>query len=293
MQLIDILISIVLALIMFGIGSSINLVDFEPLIKRKRLLTVGLILQMICLPIFAGLIAIFSDLSPELKVGLFIVSICPGGTTSNFISYIVRADVALSVALTCINSILILITIPLLSEFAIFIFIGNVNEINISIVSTFSRVIIILFIPAVLGVLFNEKLKSTSTKIQKPLKYINTILLASVFAIKFFASNDSGGSGIGQTEIIYLLPYCLLLHLGAMILSYLLSLRLGITSHRAITIGIEVGLQNTALALLVTGTFIGNNEMTKPALVYAIFSFFTTLLFAFITMKRNNKEEQH
>ncbi len=288
MQLIDILISGVLALIMFGIGSSVKLDDFKVLFKSKKVVGVGLSLQMIFLPIFAFLIAYSSGISPEFKVGLFIVAICPGGTTSNFISYIVKADVALSIALTSINSVLILVTIPLLSKFAIMAFLGNGADVEISVVSTFYKVIVILFIPAISGVMFNEKFESISKKIQKTLKYINTILLAIVFAIKFFAGNSFGGSGIQLSEIFELLPFCLLLHVGSMILSYLLALKLNISNFRATTIGIEVGLQNTTLALLVTGTLIGNNEMTKPALVYAIFSFFTTLIFAALAMKRGN-----
>lgn len=293
MQTIDFLISSVLALIMFGIGSSIKLDDFKELFIRKRLLTVGLTLQMLFLPIFALSISYFSDIAPEFKVGLFIVAICPGGTTSNFISYIVKADVALSIALTCINSVIILVSIPVLCQFAISTFIGDTGLVDISILSTFYRVLLILFIPAILGIIFNEKFEDISKKIQTPLKYINTVLLATVFAIKFFGGSESGGSGIKQEEIIQLLPYCLLLHFGSMLLSYFTSLKLNISNYRATTIGIEVGLQNTALALLVTGTLIGNNEMTKPALVYAIFSFFTTLIFAVLAMKRSEKGKRH
>lgn len=285
MHTIDILISIVLGLIMFGIGSSLRFKNFTTMFREKKPFMNGLTLQMVFLPLFAILIATFSDLSPELKVGFFIVSICPGGTTSNFISYIVNADVALSIALTCINSILILITIPLLTDFAIENFIGKNTIAGISIIHTFFQVLFILLIPAILGVVFNETLHPVSKKIQKPLKFINTILLGLVFGIKFFADSGAGGSGISQTDIINLLPYCLLLHFGSMIFSYIMSRKLSINKIKSTTIGIEVGLQNTALALLVTGTLIGNNEMTKPALVFAIFSFFTTLFFASFTMK--------
>ena len=106
-----------------------------------------------------------------------------------------------------------------------------------------------------------------------------------VFAIKFFGDTNSGGSGISIDEIWRLLPATLLLHLSAMILTYFIALKSKISGVQATTIGIEVGLQNTALAILVAGTLLRSADMTKPALVYAIFSFFTTFIFAFITIR--------
>ncbi len=286
MNEIDLLISLVLASIMFGIGTSIKLDDFKTTFKKKKPLIIGLFLQMIALPLFAVSIAIFSNLSPELKVGLFIVSICPGGTTSNFISYIINADIALSIALTTINSILILLTIPLLSSLALDFFLGNQTIIELSINDTFSQVFFILILPAILGISLNHKFPKFLTKVQKPLKLINTLLLGTVFGIKLLAAEESGGSGITQNEVNQLLPYCLLLHFGAMLISFLFSKKIGIDQLKAITIGIEVGLQNTTLAILVTGTLIGNNQMTNPALVVAMFTFFSTLGFALIAINR-------
>jgi len=286
MNTIDALISLVLALIMFGIGASLKVADFKTMFEDKKAFLTGLVFQMLFLPLFAFLITYFSDLSPAWKVGLFIIAICPGGTTSNFISYIVRADTALSIALTSINSLLILFSIPLLSNFALNFFIENQSTISVSITETFFQVLFILILPAALGVLFNEKCSTFSKTIGKPLKYINTLLLALVFGIKFFGSKASGGSGILTEDILTLLPYCLLLHIGAMVISYNYAKFTKINKLQSTTIGIEVGLQNTTLAILVTGTLIGNNEMTKPALVFAMFSFFTTLGFATFTMRK-------
>jgi len=283
---IDALISLVLALIMFGIGASLKVKDFRTMLSDKQALFTGLSFQMLFLPVFALSIAYFSDLSPEWKVGLILVSICPGGTTSNFISYIVNADTALSVALTSINSLLILLTIPLLSNVALNLFIENQEFVFVSVIDTFFQVLYILILPAILGVLLSEKAASFTQKIQKPLKYINTILLALVFGIKIFGNENSGGSGILAQDILSLLPYCLFLHFGAMLISYGFAKKTGINNLQSTTIGIEVGLQNTTLAILVAGTLIGNNEMTKPALVFAMFSFFTTLGFAAFVMRK-------
>lgn len=290
MEHINLLMSAVLMLITFAIGSSLHFSDFENIFKKSKALTVGLVLQMVFLPLLAFVIALVSDLSPELKVGLIIVSICPGGTTSNFVSYLVNADTALAVALTTINSLLILLTIPTLTSLSITIFIGETSEFSLSMLETFWEVSRIIIIPAFLGLLFNRFFPAIALKIRVPLKIINSTLLAIVFIVKFFADAENGGTGISTSEIVQILPYALLMHLSSMILSYILSRKtFRLTNVQSTTIGIEVGLQNTVLAIYIAG-LIQSTEMAKPALVYAMFSFFTTLIFAFIAMgKRFNK----
>ena len=283
---IDYLLSAVLMLITFAIGSSLRFADFENIFKKSKPLYLGLFLQMVFLPICAFIIAELTNLTPEEKVGLIIVAICPGGTTSNFISYLIKADTALAVALTAINSLLILLTIPLLSNWAVAVFMGGHTEVSLPILNMVWEVAKIIIIPALLGLFFNRFFPNISLKIRFPLKVINTILLGIVFFIKFFGDKQSGGSGISVDEIIRLLPATLLMHLSAMILSYFIALKtFRLSGVQATTISIEVGLQNTALAILVAGTLIGNTDMTKPALVYAIFSFFTTFIFALITIR--------
>lgn len=283
---IDYLLSAVLMLITFAIGSSLHFADFENIFKKSKPLYLGLFLQMVFLPICAFIIAELINLTPEEKVGLIIVSICPGGTTSNFISYLIKADTALAVALTAINSLLILLTIPLLSNWAVAAFMGSHTEVSLPILNMVWEVAKIIIIPALLGLFFNRFFPNISLKIRLPLKVINTILLGIVFFIKFFGDEQSGGSGISVDEIIRLLPATLLMHLSAMILSYFIALKnFKLSGVQATTISIEVGLQNTALAILVAGTLIGNTDMTKPPLVYAIFSFFTTFAFALITIR--------
>ncbi len=282
MELIDFLIGSVLALIMFGIGSSLKLSDFQNIFNHPKGLTLGLSLQMIFLPLLFFLIAWLSPFSPALKVGLFIIALCPGGTTSNFISYIVGADVALSIALTSINSFLILLTIPSLTNLSLEIFMQTHETIKLSALETIIHVFTIVLLPAFLGLLFNRFFPKTSSFLQNPLKYINTLLLAVVFAIKFFGDQSFGGSGISFNEVTKLIPLILLAHVISILVSYYLSRAFSLSNLQSTTISIEVGLQNTTLALLVTNNILQNNEMTKPALVYALFSFFTTLLFAYL-----------
>lgn len=283
--MVDFLISLVLALIMFTIGSSLKPGQFWEIAKRPKPVVLGLILQMLFLPLIAFAIVDIINLPPEFKVGIMILSFCPGGTTSNLVSYLIKADVPLAIYLTSLNSILILVTVPTFTYLSLMHFTGAGNHFNLPPGQTILSVILIILLPVVIGVQIRRFYPKTIIRLQKPLKYSSILLLAAVFAIKFFAPRAQGGSGLVWTEVKQLLPITLFIHLLVMFLSYYLAKGF-LSNHKAcITIGIEVGLQNTTLALLVTSTILGNEQMAKPALVYAMFSFFTTITYAWVNKK--------
>ena len=280
---IDSYISLAIALIMFGIGTSLSPKEFNDQFKAPKAIFLGLILQLLLLPAVALFVTSFTSLSDELKMGIFIVSICPGGATSNFISYIVKADTALSVTLTVLNSFLILITIPILLEFGLNVY--HLTDVDGKLVlgASIFKLLSLLIFPIFLGVLFNSKKPQLASKIKFPVKVVTTILLAVVFGIKFFGATTIGGSGIQTEEILALLGPCISVHFISMIGSYLIARKCRANALQSITIAIEVGLQNTALALLICSDLLSGNELSKPALVIALFSFFTTLVFAYLS----------
>lgn len=285
MSYIDLLISVVLALIMFAIGSSLTVGDYRNIFRSPKALTLGLVLQMLFLPLLAIAILPLSDLDPSFQAGLFVLTLCPGGTTSNFISYLVKADVALSISLTSINSFIILFSIPFFTSQGLPLFLDQSASVTLSFWDTMQEVFLVILLPAAIGLWFNARFPLTSQKLQTPLKYTNIALLALVFGIKFFAGEQSGGSGLTGEEILTILPMALLIHGIALLVPFGLGQALRLRADRSVTIGIEVGLQNTTLALLVTGSIIGSNAMMKPVLVYALFSFFTTTAFAFLARR--------
>jgi len=286
---IDYLISFILALIMFTIGSTLRPSNFLYLAKNPRLVTIGLLLQMLFLPALAFILVSWFPIRTEFKVGIMVLALCPGGTTANLVSFLVNAEVALSIALTSINSFLILATVPLFTYLTLIFFTGEGDMIHLPVGETIINIIVIIILPVAAGMLFNKFMPRWSAFIKNPLKYITIVLLAAMFLVKFFAPNEHGGSGITFREVFRLLPVTLAIHLASMLLSYFIA-RLSIHSIRSCaTIAIEVGLQNTTLALLITSTMLRNEQMAKPALVYALFSFFTTFAFAYYVMKKNRQ----
>jgi len=284
----DLLVSGVLATIMFGIGLSINLNDLRDVYRSPRAFFYGLFAQMILLPIIAFSITYFTDLPPAIKVGFIILAASPGGTTSGFISVLFRANVALSVALTTINSILTLFTIPMLVNLALTIYMGKHSVFELPFMESFVQIFLVTLLPAAAGVFVRFKWDKVADKIQKPVRTTMIILFAGVYTALSLVGESHGGSGIKWSEALLILPYSLAVNAAGFLAGIVMGF-LGKTGLKSsFTIGIEVALQNTTLALLVAGTLMQSNDMVKPALVYAMFSFWTAIVFGVIVKKHNN-----
>lgn len=287
---IDILVSAVLATIMFGVGLSISFEDLRQIYKSPKSFLIGSFSQIILLPLIVFSIISFTDLPPAVKVGFVILSACPGGTTSGFVTVLFRGNVALSVSLTSFNSILTLATIPLLVNLALTIFTGRHSPFELPLAQTFLQIFFVTLLPAITGVLLRFFRQKFADRIQKPVRNVMIILFAGVYAIIAFADESKGGSGITSADLWSILPYAVTINLVGFIAGIVMG-RLGKTGIRTSwTIGIEVALQNTTLALLVAGTLIQSNEMVKPALVYALFSFWTALLYGIVIKKYNRSK---
>lgn len=288
---VDVLNTIAIILIMLGVGSAIDIEDLRILRKKPKPWLLGLGLQMILLPLLAFLFAFFAPISSEYKVGIFLLSLCPGGTTSNFICHLANGDVALSVALTTVNSFLILFTIPTLGSWAVEFFMSQSSNLELPFLSTLYQVFFLLLLPAAGGFFLRYYFVDWAIALQKYIKWINLALLFIVYTAKLLFKESAGGSGILWTEILELLPFLLALHLIAMFGSRYFSVLWGVNNSKSTTIGVEVGLQNTTLTIFICAVLLGNQNMSKPALVMAMFSFFTSFAFAIYYLRKNQRIE--
>lgn len=269
-----------LVIIMMGIGLSITTGDLRNIIVEPRNLVVGLASQLILLPVIAFLIATFSNIRPEFKVGLIIISACPGGVTSNLVNYIIRGNVALCVSITVVNGILTLITIPLIVRFALQLYMGEDTEIVLPVLDTIIKIFMITVIPASIGIYIRRKREELAMKIQNPLRIILPLLLLSVYAgVVFLEGNGEAGL---DSHFFRLIPYALMLNLFSMTAGLLIPKLFRLTKQNQYTIAVEVGLQNSTLAIFVASTLLGSQEMALVAVVYGSFSFFTTMLFGYL-----------
>jgi len=289
-NLVDILISFVLAFIMFGLGLTLTINDFKNLFLKPKPLVVALLLQIIGLPIVSFSIAAFCPLEPQMKVGIIIISVCASGASSNLITHLFKGNVALSISMTVINSLITLISIPLIVNLALLSFLGFYTEIKLPVFETIFQIFLITIIPASIGVFIKRIRPTFASSLENPMKILLTILLGLVFTLKIFLGENHGGTGISFYEVLNIIPWVLLLNFGAMLLGFYGSGVFKVGFNNRFTTAIEVGLHNTALALLISGTLLEQVEMEKPAVVYAMFSFFTAIIFTVIIKQLYQKK---
>jgi bile acid:Na+ symporter, BASS family len=278
---VDILINLVLAIIMMGVGLSLTFADFKNIFLNPKAIFIGLSTQIFIIPLIAFAIASLFDVSPEQRVGIVLVSTCASGASSNLITHMVKGNVALAISMTTLNSFLTLVTLPFIVNLALNHFLHSSSTIDLPYFETIIQIFLVTIAPASLGVIIRRINLKFAENMDKPLKIVLPLLLLGVFTIKFLASKNYGGSGITRHELFELFPPMLILNVLAMYAGYLVAKIFKLNFKNQFTIAIEVGLHNTALALVVAGTIIRSSEMEKPALVYALFTIFSALLFIY------------
>lgn len=285
---IDFLIAAVLVLIMFGIGISLAIDEVKEVFSKPKALLISLTSQMLLLPILAFGICYIFQLPLYIKMGLVILAASPGGTTSGFITFLFKGNTALSIVLTTINSLLTLISIPLIVNFALLHFYGQSSDFHLPVAQTMKEIFILTAIPAFCGIMFRYWKKEWAIVISKYTKPISTVLLGIVFTLKFFGGG--GENGISKDEVLEILPYALLLNALCFFTGFMVARIFKLGTKNQITVSVESAVHNTTIAFLVSGTLLGQPEFGKVSLVYAMFSFWTALLFC-IFIIRLNKEK--
>jgi bile acid:Na+ symporter, BASS family len=278
---IDVLVNVVLATIMFGLGLSLTLNDFKQILVNPKAIITCLAVQLFVIPVLAFFIALFSGLNPEQKVGIVLVSVCASGASSNLITHLVKGNVALAISMTTLNSFITLLTLPFVVSVALYQFLGKESHITLPIAETVLQIFMVTIVPASFGLYIRKISARFAISTEKPLKLILPLLLGIVFTFKIFGGESQGGSGITFSEGLRIFPFVFLLNALAMLAGYYISKMMRLNFRNQFTIAIEVGLHNTALALLVAGAILQSPEMEKPALVYAMFTFFSAILFVY------------
>lgn len=274
---------VTLAIITLGMGLSLTDRDFRNIFMHPKAVIIGLCCQMILLPVIAWLIARSIHIDPYFKVGLMIIAACPGGATSNLITYLLRGNVALSISMTALNSLITLITIPLVVHLSLTMFINEDTAIRLNVGETIIKVFLITILPAFVGTRARKKYPDFSIKLERPLRVILPLLLLLVYAGVILI--DQGTGEATRIDFLRIFPYALLLNILAMVSGFLVARLFRLRVINQFTISIEVGLQNSALAIFVAATLLRNNDMALVPVVYGSFTFFSTLLFGWSVKK--------
>ena len=267
----QILLPISLAIIMFGMGLSLVSGDFTRLFSYPKAVLVGLCNQLLFLPLIGFVIVVLFGLNPSMAIGVMIISICPGGPTSNLITQVSRGNIGLSVTLTALASLMTVFTIPILLSKFIAYFSGNTDVvIQIPILETMLQILVITVIPVSIGMMIRKRREAFALRMEKPMRTASTVLFVIIFLIIIIANKDNLIQAMKEVG----LP-TLLLNLSTMGLGYLSAKLFGITGKSQISITIESGIQNGTLAFVIATTMLNNLEMGLPTGAYSIWMFLT------------------
>lgn len=260
-----------LAIIMFGMGLTLVIWDFIRIFTYPKAVLVGLINQIILLPIIGFSIVVLFKLSPTMATGVMILSLCPGGPTSNLITQVSRGNIGLSVTLTALASLITVFTIPVLLSEAIAYFTGNTGVvIELPVLQTMLQILVITVIPIAIGMIIRKRNEGFALRMEKPMRTASTILFVIIFLVIIIANKDNLVQAMKKVGLA-----TLLLNLLTMGLGFLTAKLFGIAGNSQITITIESGIQNGTLAFVIATTILNNFEMGLPTGAYSIWMFIT------------------
>jgi len=254
-----------LFVIMIGMGLSLTLADFKRVFSMPRAVFLGFLNQIILLPLIGlGLCKAFG-VEAAIAIGVMILAACPGGATSNLVTHLAKGDVALSVTLTAINSLITIITIPLIVSFAIFSFLGENTSVEAPILKMISSLVVIILIPLSIGMIIQAKNSSLAKRLDKPVRIASGVLIAIVII------------GLLIKEREHIIPYfqqalliTLALNVITMLIGYVTAKVGKLNFKQAITICIESGNQNGTLAIAIASVTIGRPDFAIAAAVYSL-----------------------
>ena len=280
-----------LFIIMLGMGLSLTVADFKRVLQLPKAVGVGIICQMVMLPLVGLLVVKLMPMAtPALAVGLVVLTLCPGGTTSNMLTYLARGDVALSITLTAIVSAVTPFTIPLFTAYAMQELMGQTEAIHMPLGKTIQFLLFITVIPVGVGMLINRRWPALASKAEKPVKIMSLVILAAIIAGLVKQNADKLPTYFAQTG-----GAALVLNVITMTLGFFIARLARLPHKQQVTVGMEVGIQNGTTALLVTGTLLGVPEMTIAPAIYSLIMFATGGLFGVIVNRlapADNHEEQ-
>ncbi|EEE36220.1 bile acid:sodium symporter [Rhodobacteraceae bacterium KLH11] len=266
--LINVGLPVSLATIMLSLGLGLEAADFRRVVTRGYPFAIGAISQVLLIPLAAFVTVKLFDLPPEIAVGVMLLSFCPGGVTSNILSKFAKGDVALSVSLTAVISLLSIVTVPVLAAWSIGHFMGEAAP-DVSITSLATALFLITTLPVATGVSLRHFARNLALRIDAPLSRLAALLFVLIVAAalagnwQFFVEN-LGSIGLALISLNIAL---LLVGLG-------LARAANLSWNEAKTISIETGIQNSTLgitlAALITGTTTGFSPLAVPAAVYGI-----------------------
>lgn len=265
---------IALAIIMFGMGLGLTVSDFTRVFKQPRAFLAGTFLQIVSLPVLTLIIITVFPLAAPFAVGMMILAACPGGVTSNILTYIGKGDVALSVSLTAIISVLGFITVPLITGWALSYYMGS-DAPDLDITSTIIGVFLITTVPVMLGMLVRKVSQSFADKAERVFSPLSMIVFLVVVVGALIAERENVIPYIAQTGLPAIVLNVVTMAVAASVAAFL-----ALPRGQRTAITLECGLQNATLGIVVAVTILERTDISVPIAVYGLLMLFTGFAYA-------------
>jgi BASS family bile acid:Na+ symporter len=266
----SLILPIALGTMMLGMGLSLVPEDFQRVGKYPKAVAIGLISQLLILPLIGLAIAKLLPMQPAIATGLMILALCPGGVSSNLVTFLAMGDVALSVTLTALSSLITVFTIPIFANLASQHFFGQGAVVELPIGTTIGQIFAITFLPIAIGMSIRQFVPKLSTKLEKVTSISATILLAVIILLLIIKEWSRLPNFIVQVGIGVLLLNTLSMGAG-----FYLSKLFNLNYKQQICISIEVGMQNGTLAIAITAGLLNNPDMAIPGAIYSLLMYLT------------------
>ena len=282
MEIVTKIAPIALALIMLGLGLGLTFSDFTRILKDPKVFFVGIVSQILLLPVVAYTLITLINVPIEIALGVMIIASAPGGVTSNVMTKFANGDVALSISLTAICSLISIISVPIIIfNSALYLGISNLTE-NITVTSIAIKMAIIVTIPVLIGMVIRNFAENFIFKNLKLIEKLTGILFLIVFTAIWIEERGNIINYIKQAGTIVML-----LNVSMMFLAYIIAKFFTSNIQQRKTIALECGLQNGTLAVFVATQLFSDITYIVPTAAYALIMYITAFIFIFIVRKFN------
>ena len=275
---------VALFLIMLGMGMTLRVDDFARVAKEPRGFGVGFATQMLLPPTLAISLIVLFALPPELAVGLMVLSLCPSGTTSNLFSYLSDADVALSISLTAVASVVTPFTVPLLTELVLAWQLGDSQTVPFPVLTTMLQLAVIVLLPVTAGMLWRARAAQSCLRLQPMVQRVSIGMFALVILGIVVQQSDHLPRYLAMVGAL-----CMVMVVAAMLGGWLVARGFGLAAKQRKTVGIEVGMQHGGMALVVTQGVLLNPTMSAVPLLYGLLMLLPVIALAVATQWRNRR----
>jgi BASS family bile acid:Na+ symporter len=255
-----------LAIIMFGLGLDLTVGDFKRVGRAPKAVAIALGCQVVLLPaICFGLVVLF-DLPALLGIGMLLLAASPGGTTANLFSHLFLGDVALNITLTAINTVIAVVTLPLITGLAIAYY-DRQDDVTMPLVEIV-KVFALILLPVGIGMLVNRRAPAFARRMDKPVRIGSAVILAILVLGILLDQRENVGDYLADIGLVAAL-FCAI----SLVVGYYVPKALGVTGPQAIASSMEVGVHNATLAIFVAVEVLDEVEISVPAAVYSLVMF--------------------